>query len=177
MPGAITARLPKILSAIIMVIMVLLQNQLWSWKQCQGQLQSCSQRYQQPSSWSFWSQLKQHQYEKKQHQYEMKEFNDEVKEDVGTLNERLQWESKGTCWHIIWWESLILQTKEDGPEEDVFESTEDGKVPIVHDNKLDMEDPETPDFAPLLKAYVILPHKGGAGDMMATVVSHMEPEE
>jgi hypothetical protein len=44
---------------------------------------------------------------------------------------------------------------------------EDGNV-SVHDNELDMEDPDTPGFDPLVKAQVILLHKGG--DVMAMVV-------
>jgi hypothetical protein len=44
---------------------------------------------------------------------------------------------------------------------------EDGNVSI-HDNEVDMEDPNMPGFDPLVKAQVILPHKGG--NMMATVV-------
>jgi hypothetical protein len=81
---------------------------------------------------------------------ELKEFNDKVQEHIGAFD--------GNC---------ILQTEEDEPEEDIFEPMDDGNV-SVHDDKLDMEDPDMPGFDPLVKAQVILPHKGG--DMMATVV-------
>jgi hypothetical protein len=80
----------------------------------------------------------------------LKEFNDKVKEHISAFD--------GNC---------ILQTEEDEPGEDIFEPMEDGNVSI-HDDELDMEDPDTPGFDPLVKAQVILPHKGG--DMMATVV-------
>jgi hypothetical protein len=81
---------------------------------------------------------------------EFKEFNDKVQEHIGAFDG-----------------NRILQTEEDEPEEDIFEPMQDGNVSI-HNDELDMEDPNTPGFDPLVKAQVILPHKGG--DMMATVV-------
>jgi hypothetical protein len=80
----------------------------------------------------------------------LKEFNDKVQEHISAFNG-----------------NHILQTEEDEPEEDIFEPMQDGNV-SVHDNELDMEDPNTLGFDPLVKAQFILPHKGG--DMMATVV-------
>jgi hypothetical protein len=63
---------------------------------------------------------------------------------------------------------LILQTEADNPEEVLFEPPGDGGTPN-QDDKLDEEDdPDAQGFDPLIRAQVILAHKGG--DMMATVV-------
>jgi hypothetical protein len=81
---------------------------------------------------------------------ELKEFNDKVQEHIGAFDG-----------------NRILQTEEDEPEEDILERMQDGNV-CVHDDELNMEDPDTLGFDPLVKAQVILPHIGG--DNMATVV-------
>ena len=81
---------------------------------------------------------------------DLKEFDRQVKEHVGTFDS-----------------NLILQTEADDPEEAVFSPPAESDTTFPND-EADFEDPDTPGFDPLVRAQVILPHKGG--DMMATVM-------
>jgi len=80
---------------------------------------------------------------------EMREFNTQVKEKIGNFDD-----------------SLILQSEVDEPEEALVVPLPDGELPVEEDG---YDEPETGrGFDPLVRAEVILPHKGG--DMMAKVV-------
>jgi hypothetical protein len=82
---------------------------------------------------------------------EMKDLDFKVKEQIGIFDA-----------------DLILQTEADNPEEVLFKPPGDGDMPN-QDNELDEEDdPDARGFNPLIRAQVILTHKGG--DMTSTVV-------
>jgi len=81
---------------------------------------------------------------------EMREYNEAVKESIGAFDDR-----------------LILQTEADEPEEVLVVPVPEGGLPDDQDEGFN--EPETGQgFDPLVRAEVILPHKGG--DMMAKVV-------
>jgi hypothetical protein len=81
----------------------------------------------------------------------MVDFDKKVKEHIGSFD--------GT---------LILQTKADDPEEEVFEPTVGNEQSDPNDDPDPADDPDARGFDPLVRAQVILAHK--EGDMMATVL-------
>jgi len=79
---------------------------------------------------------------------EMWEFNEKVKEHIGSFDDQ-----------------LILQTEADEPEEALVVPLPEGGLPVEED----FNEPESGrGFDPLVRAEVILPHRGG--DMMAKVI-------
>jgi len=78
---------------------------------------------------------------------EMKSFNEKVKETIGVFDGL-----------------LVLQSEANEPEEALFVPVLEGGLP--QDEDLDNVDGHN--FDPLIRAEVILPHKGG--DMMAKVI-------
>ena len=78
----------------------------------------------------------------------MREFNEKVKKHIGSFDDQ-----------------LILQTEADEPEEALVVPLPEGGLPVEED----FNEPESGrGFDPLVRAEVILPHRGG--DMMAKVI-------